>query len=107
MGPEKRYEEKIKRNLQKRGAYFIKFFANGYTKKGVPDILCCYHGVFLGIEVKGGTGYGLTDQQKQNLDQIREAGGVAVCVYPSGWDKLMAALDMIEVGGMPESGIYK
>lgn len=107
MGPEKRYEEKIKRNLKKRGAWFIKYFSNGYTRKGVPDVLCCYCGLFLGIEVKGGTGYGLTDAQRQQLQQIQDAGGIAICAYPSGWDRLQEVLDLIAAGGRPESGTYK
>lgn len=81
MGPEKRYEEKIKGNLRKRGAWFAKYFGNGYAQRGVPDVLCCYCGWFLGIEIKGGTNsYGLTDAQRQQLQQIADAGGIRLAV---------------------------
>lgn len=102
MGPEKKYEKRIKDELKRRGAWFVKFFANGCTKSGVPDILCCYCGRFLGIEVKGGGSYGLTELQKYNLQKIAEAGGIALCVYPKGWTKFLKALDSIAAGKTPE-----
>ena len=98
MAAEKKFENKIKEKLHERGAWRVKFFANAFTPAGVPDILACYRGRFLGIEVKGGTGYGLTDLQKYNLKKIREAGGIGVCVYPSGWGRLWEILDRLDSG---------
>ena len=52
MGPEKIFENKIKQWLKNHDCYFVKFFANSMTKKGVPDILASVNGYFVGIETK-------------------------------------------------------
>lgn len=38
---EKAFENKIKNYLKSKGVYFVKFFANSYTRVGVPDLLAC------------------------------------------------------------------
>lgn len=98
MAAEKSFENRIKSELHGRGAWRVKFFANAFTPSGIPDILSCLNGRFLGIEVKGGSSYGLTELQKYNLKQIRSAGGIGICVYPSGWEKFMQLLDDIQAG---------
>lgn len=98
MAAEKKFENKIKETLHKRGAWKVKFFANSYTPSGIPDVLACYRGRFLGIEVKGGSSYGLTDLQKYNLKNIRRAGGIGICVYPSGWEQFLEMLDRLDSG---------
>ncbi len=98
MAKEKIFEDKIKKELANRRAWKVKFFANAFTPAGIPDILACYRGRFLGIEVKGGTGYGLTDLQKYNLKKIRDAGGIGICVYPSGWEQFLEILDRLDSG---------
>lgn len=98
MAAEKSFENKIKAELHSRDAWRVKFFANAYTPSGIPDILACYNGRFLGIEVKSGSSYGLTELQKHNLKCIRYAGGIGICVYPSGWEKFLQLLDDIQAG---------
>jgi len=61
MAAEKSFENKIKAELHNKGAWRVKFFANAFTPSGIPDILSCYNGRFLGIEVKSGSSYGLTE----------------------------------------------
>lgn len=87
MTPEKNFETKIKRMLTDQGCYFIKHFANRNTAAGVPDILACVNGEFLGIEVKSDSG-NPTDLQLHHIEKIRKAGGLAFVVYPSGFDQL-------------------
>ena len=43
---------------------------------GVPDIICCYKGRFLGLEVKLPIG-ALTELQKRAIARINRAGGIA------------------------------
>lgn len=88
MAAEKNFENKIKRYLKDIGAWHVKFFANAYTPKGIPDILGCYKGRFFAIEVKGGGSYGLTDLQRHNLQSINSAGGIGLCVYPTGFEQM-------------------
>lgn len=64
----------------------MKFFANSYTKSGIPDILACVNGYFVGVEVKAQNGKP-SDLQLYNIKKIREAGGFAVVLYPSGFNE--------------------
>lgn len=87
MAAEKQFENKIKDFLETEGCFFVKFFANMYTKKGIPDILCCCNGYFVGIEVKADGGKP-TELQLKKCREIRNAGGFAWVVYPSAFDEL-------------------
>lgn len=91
MAAEKQFENKIKIWLKEHGCYFVKFFANRMTKTGVPDILACVNGHFVGIEVKAQNGKP-SELQLYNVKKIRESGGLAFVVYPSGWDELKEIL---------------
>ena len=84
---EKAFENKIKEWLKDHKCYNVKFFANGYTKRGVPDILACVNGWFIGIEVKADAGKP-SEIQLYNIKKIRESGGFGWVVYPSGWNDL-------------------
>lgn len=92
MAAEKQFENKIKIWLKEHGCYFVKFFANRMTKTGVPDILACVNGHFVGIEVKAQNGRP-SELQLYNVKKIRESGGLAFIVYPSGWDELKKILE--------------
>ena len=92
IAQEKACENKIKAWLKAHNCYNVKFFANAYTKAGVPDILACVNGYFVGIEVKADNGHP-SDLQLYNVRKIREAGGFAWVVYPSGYDELTKILN--------------
>ena len=106
MAAEKQFENKIKAYLRTRSAYFVKFFANAFTRSGVPDILACVNGYFVGIEVKAKDGRP-TDLQLYNIRAIRDAGGFAFVLYPSAYErftKFINGLDRDEYDreGIPE-----
>lgn len=101
--PEKTYENKIKAMLKARGAWFIKYWGGGvYTRAGVPDILACYKGRFIAIEVKAEKGKP-SDQQLAEIARIKAAGGVAIISRPSGFDALRALLNAIDEEIEPDS----
>ena len=68
----------IKRYLGTLGedVFFWKEHGSPYGTSGVPDIICCYKGRFLGLEAKlpGGK---LTALQERALERINRAGGIA------------------------------
>ena len=68
----------IKKYLSSLGSdvFFWKEHGSVYGTNGVPDIICCYKGRFLGLECKlpGGR---LTELQKCAIEKINRAGGVA------------------------------
>ena len=86
IAQEKTFENKIKKFLDEQGAWHVKFFANSFTKVGIPDILACINGYFVGIEVKAQNGKP-SELQLYNIKKIREAGGFAIVLYPSAFNK--------------------
>lgn len=78
MKNESQLVSQIKNYLKTKGAYCEKIFGGGFQSAGIPDILACYRGYFVAIEVKSPTGKGrASDIQKLKIKAIREAGGVA------------------------------
>ena len=68
----------IKHYLASYGSeiFFWKEHGGPYGTSGVPDIICCYKGRFIGMECKlpGGR---LTELQKRAIHRINQAGGIA------------------------------
>lgn len=77
--PERKVKKKVVELLKSRGAYYAMPVASGFGNAGVPDILCCYKGRFIGIECKANGGRP-TALQLSNLKQIKDSGGVAVII---------------------------
>jgi Holliday junction resolvase len=95
MTPEGRVKEGIKRQLKALGAWYFMPVSNGMGQVGIPDIICCYKGVFVAIEAKApGKKANLTENQKRVMDAIRTADGWAwVCDDPTDLPMLFTALD--------------
>lgn len=77
---EKVIENQIKKWLEQNNYWFIKVHGDMFQKAGVPDILACINGKFVGIEVKRPGGV-VSALQKYNIQRIKEAGGVAFVAY--------------------------
>lgn len=78
--PEKKVENAIKQYIKETypTSCLIKIHGSMYQSSGLPDIVACINGQFVGIEVKApGKEKNLTDIQKSWLDKIKKAGGVA------------------------------
>lgn len=93
--PEAKVKAAVKQMLNDRGAYYAMPVASGYGNAGIPDILACYKGRFLGIECKA-KGNKPTTLQLFNLKQIREAGGIDLIIDEHNLDTLKQALDNIK-----------
>lgn len=79
--PESKLQDKIQKFLKSKGAWVVKFHGSPYTKKGTPDLLVCYKGRFIALEVKlPGKENNTTELQMYQIGKIREAGGLAVVV---------------------------
>lgn len=71
---------KMKKYLIKNGAYCENIWGGGFQAAGIPDIIACYKGVFLGIEVK--LDYNKPSEiQKAKLKLINNAGGIGIVAY--------------------------
>lgn len=74
---EKQFESEVKGWLKDHGAWFLKTWSNGVQRAGVPDILVCYKGRFIALELKTKSGR-VSELQKYEIERIRKAGGHAV-----------------------------
>ena len=81
MTPEGKVKARVKAWLQARGIWNCTPIGSQFGNAGVPDILCCWDGKFLGIEVKApGKRGNTTDMQDRQLAGIRASGGTAIVV---------------------------
>lgn len=76
---EQNVQGKIIKEMEKLGSYVVKVRAG--TKTGIPDILMCYKGKFIALEVKRDEKKEPTELQKLNIRKTQEAGGIAYPVY--------------------------
>lgn len=79
--PEGKVKAKVKAWLNDRGIWWFSPVSNGMGRHGIPDLVCCYQGQFLGIECKApGKRRTVTPNQIRELSKIKQAGGVALIV---------------------------
>jgi len=79
MTPEKKVKNKVVKILKANDCYHFYASTGGYGSSGVPDIIACYKGMFLGIECKA-NGNKPTALQNRNLSEIRKAGGYSMVI---------------------------
>jgi len=79
MTPEAKVKKKIVAVLKEHGAYYFYPVTGGFGRSGVPDIIVCHGGRFIGIECKAGKNKP-TPLQEKNLQDIEVAGGIAMVV---------------------------
>ena len=85
MAEEKRFENQVRRYLDSIGAWHLKTISNGYQRAGIPDLLICYKGRFIAVELKARKGKA-TPLQEYELKRIRSAGGLAFVLYPDDFE---------------------
>lgn len=91
MTPEAKVKKKVVNVLKENGAYYFFPATGGYGRSGVPDIVACYRGVFIGIECKAGNNKP-TALQEAELRKIREANGFTLVVNEENIDDVKVLL---------------
>lgn len=74
--PEARLGREIRRECIKRGAFIFKIHGGPTMMVGLPDLILCYRGVFIGMEVKMPEGK-VAKIQERRIEEIRSAGGLS------------------------------
>ncbi|WP_396189658.1 hypothetical protein [Flavobacterium sp.] len=97
MTPEKKVKDKVVKLLKEHDAYYFYPVTGGYGASGVPDIVVCMGGKFIGIECKADGGKA-TALQMKNLTSIAKNGGYAVLVDETGIGSLKMMLIEISAG---------
>jgi hypothetical protein len=97
--PEGKVKRRVVEVLKKHGVWYFFPANNGYGVAGIPDIIVCVKGQFLGIEVKADRTKKPTELQMQCGAKIQASGGwwMVVCDQES--------LDML--GVMLQEKLYR
>lgn len=101
--PESKVKKKVVDVLKAHGVYYFYPVTGGYGRSGVPDIVACWKGRFIGIECKT-EGNVPTQLQMKNLMQIVDTGGISLLVDESGIGILAMLFQVWNDKGMPQGG---
>ena len=87
-------KKRICKHLRMAGAWVTMPHQRGFSQKGVPDILACYKGRFLGIEVKY-NGNTTSEFQDIQLNKIEAAGGISLVLDETNWRLILLWLQHV------------
>jgi len=87
MTPEAKVKANVVKILKKYEVYYFFTATGGFGRSGVPDVVCCVKGKFLGIECKA-NGNKPTALQEREIEAIRSAKGMAMIVHEDNLDAL-------------------
>lgn len=93
--PEKKVKDQVTKLLSEKNAYWFYPVMGGYGSSGIPDIVACYRGMFIGIECKAGNNTP-TALQMKNLNQIAHAGGYSAVINETNLDELQNIFSRID-----------
>lgn len=93
--PEKKVKDAVTKILKEHNAYYFYPTTGGFGRSGVPDIIACYKGCFIGIECKAGKNT-TTALQDRELDKIDVAGGFAVVINEHNIERVREILGQIK-----------
>jgi Holliday junction resolvase len=93
--PETKVKRAVVKILEEHGAYHFFPATHGYGRSGVPDIVACHKGYFIGIECKAGKGVPTALQLKE-LRLIDEAGGFSMVVREDTIDLVKVVMTEID-----------
>lgn len=80
MPRESTLQNKVINYLESIGAYVFNVPGTGMERKGTPDLLICYRGEFIAIELKA-PGAKPGKLQEYELAKVRRAGGIAKVIH--------------------------
>ena len=90
--PEGKVKAQVVKILKEFGVYYFFAAANGYGRSGIPDIICCHKGRFIGIECKAGKNKP-TALQERELYLIHEAGGYSLIINENNINNVRTLLE--------------
>lgn len=97
MAQEKQFENKVKGFLKEQGCWNLKTWSNGVQRSGVPDLLVCCNGRFVGVELKAQNGKP-SALQIWNLRKIEESGGYGILLYPCDFELFKGFINSLSSG---------
>lgn len=96
---ERSLQDKIIKYINSKDIYCFKTITN--NRRGIPDIIVCYNGIFISIEVKSDNGK-LSMLQMLELQKIKKAGGFYLLatnfdLFVSDFNFIINCIDMNRV----------
>jgi hypothetical protein len=98
MTPEAVTKNRVKKLLEAEGVYYFMPVSNGMGVMGIFDVVCCVHGVFLGIECKATAKQKPTHLQTRNAHRAQAAGGIVFLVHAANIKDLEYTINQIKKG---------
>lgn len=95
MTPEAKVKKKVVDVIKKHKAYYFYPVTGGFGRSGIPDIIVCHRGRFVGIECKAGSNKP-TPLQLAELNKIMLAEGHALVINETNIDVVDETLTFIE-----------
>ena len=95
MTPEAKVKKKVTAILKEHGAFYFTPVTGGFGHSGIPDIVACFKGKFVGIECKAGDKKP-TALQNKVLEDIRNARGFALVVNESNLQDVVDVINFIK-----------
>lgn len=84
--PEGKVKTNIKRALKARSLFHFSPVM-GLGRAGIPDIIVCWAGKFVGIEVKADAKKSPTPLQIQAARDIAASGGIVLLLHAGNWSE--------------------
>lgn len=106
MAEEKRFENKVKKFLEDEGCWLLKTWGGGFQRSGIPDLLICCNGKFLGVELKAEKGKA-SALQMHEMEKITDARGIAMALSPSGFADFKELIRRIKNDQNFDSELYR
>ena len=100
MTPEAKVKKKVVDVIKKNGAYYFFPATGGYGRSGVPDVVCCYRGMFIAIECKAGSNKP-TALQEAEMYKIGQAQGFVLVVNEDNVPDVQKVFSTIDKGLTP------
>lgn len=95
--PEKKVKDAVVKVLKQYGAYYFYPVTGGFGASGVPDIVVCFKGRFIGIECKAGSNRPTALQEKQ-MSLIQQSMGFTLVVNETNVADVGFLLESIKNG---------
>lgn len=89
--PEGKVKAAVRKVLDANNVYYFMPAANGFGRAGIPDIICCFKGRFIALEIKAGKGK-TTALQDREIAAINAHGGTAIVVNENNINDILEIL---------------
>lgn len=91
---ESAFQAKVIKFFRDNGGYVLNVAGGTQIPKGTPDLIICYKGRFIALELKTDVGKTIPLQKKKICD-IRRADGYARVLRPKEWETFIEELEDI------------